>query len=176
MYRPSRPGADGPLVLGQSPSLSWPLWVHSVPLCSGIPSLTFLFLFFRFILSCFNVCLFECMIHVCEWPWKPEAGIASPGAGITGGCELVIDKTVYILNSWATCLFSPHHLPFCEGWHTQGDFQTQEFCHSHYPWSFLNPALSSLKSFQRTWKARSIGSQKVPHFQHLLVWLWNCCC
>lgn len=51
-----------------------------------------------------------------------------------------------------------------EGWHTQGDFETQEFCHSHYPWSFLIPALPSLKSFRRTWKAQSTGSTEFHIF------------
>lgn len=33
------------------------------------------------------VCLCVCMLCVCRWSRRPEEGIVSPGAGLTGHCD-----------------------------------------------------------------------------------------
>jgi hypothetical protein len=39
---------------------------------------------------CALVCVHLCIMcaHECRYPWKPEEGIGSPGAGVMGGSEM----------------------------------------------------------------------------------------
>lgn len=72
--------------------------------------------FFLFLYMC--LCLYECMLHVCRWPWKPEDIVRCPGAGVTGDCkwtDLGAESVAQVLckSSKRSCLLSDlsSHLP-----------------------------------------------------------------
>lgn len=58
------------------------LEIHSCPISSF-----FLVSFHRFFLcASMFLCLYECMSHVCTWPWMLEEVVRCPGSEVAGDC------------------------------------------------------------------------------------------